>query len=93
VNAAEFNWWLLIVGLVVGAGLTWLVLADSRRREEDTLEAELPLESEWIATSLAASGMRSDRPTVEKTLRLHRAWLASPPPDEPQPEDEAEPGG
>ena len=22
---AEFNWWLLIVGLVVGAGLVWFV--------------------------------------------------------------------
>ena len=35
---AEFNWWLLIVGLVIGAGLVWLVLADSRRREVDILE-------------------------------------------------------
>ena len=32
---AEFNWWLLIVGLVVGAGLVWLVVLDSRRREAD----------------------------------------------------------
>jgi hypothetical protein len=29
---AEFNVWLLIVGLVVGAGLVWLVIMDSRRR-------------------------------------------------------------
>ncbi len=37
---SEFNWWLLIVGLVVGAGLVWLVVADSRRREVDVNEAE-----------------------------------------------------
>jgi len=30
---AEFNVWLLIVGLVVGAGLVWLVIMDTRRRE------------------------------------------------------------
>ena len=37
---AEFNWWLLIVGLVIGAGLVWLVVADSRRREADLSERE-----------------------------------------------------
>ena len=37
---AEFNWWLLIVGLVVGAGLVWLVVLDSRRRETDIDAAE-----------------------------------------------------
>ena len=35
---AEFNWWLLIVGLVVGAGLVWFVLMDARRRDEDVDE-------------------------------------------------------
>ena len=29
---AEFNWWLLIVGVVAGGVLTWLVLADTTRR-------------------------------------------------------------
>jgi hypothetical protein len=32
---AEFNWWLLIVGLVIGAALVYLVLADSSRRESE----------------------------------------------------------
>lgn len=84
--AAEFNWWLLIVGLAVGAGLTWLVLADSRRREEDVVENELPIEAEWIAANLVSAGMPSDGRTIVETLRLHRAWLASPPPEEePEP--------
>ena len=91
--AAEFNWWLLIVGLAVGAGLTWLVLADSRRREEDVVEEELPIEAEWIAASLAAAGTRSDGATIEETLRLHRAWLASPPPEEERPADEPQTDG
>jgi hypothetical protein len=88
VIAAEFNWWLLIVGLAVGAGLTWLVLADSRRREEDAVESELPIEAEWIRANLASAGLPSDDPTIMETLRLHRAWLASPPPeDEPESEE------
>ena len=86
-NVAEFNWWLLIVGLVVGAGLTWLVLADGRRREEDLLEAELATEADWIATNLAADGRRTDAATVLEMLRLHRAWLAGPPPDDAPADD------
>ena len=42
---AEFNWWLLIVGLVVGAGLVWLVVLDSRRREADVDEAGMAREA------------------------------------------------
>ncbi len=80
--AAEFNWWLLIVGLAVGAGLTWLVLADSRRREEDVVESELPIEAAWIEENLVSAGLPSDGTTIAETLRLHRAWLASPPPEE-----------
>jgi hypothetical protein len=32
---AEFNWWLLIVGIVVGAGLMFLVVADLRPSQEE----------------------------------------------------------
>jgi hypothetical protein len=53
---AEFNWWLLIVGLVVGAGLVWLVVADTRRREVDVSEAERAGEARWIAETMAAAG-------------------------------------
>lgn len=78
---SEFSWWLLIVGLVIGAGLVWLVLADSNRREADVTDRELPLEAAWIASELADGGLRADPSTVEEVLRLHRAYLAAPPPD------------
>ena len=45
---AEFNWWLLIVGLVVGAGLVWFVVADSRRRDADIEADERPREAIWL---------------------------------------------
>ena len=80
---AEFNWWLLIVGLVLGAALTWLVMADSTRREIDISEAERPVEALWIAGILAGSGRPLDAARVEEVLRLHREYLALPPPDDP----------
>src|SRR5215207_7521969 len=78
---AEFNWWLLIVGLVVGAGLVWLVLADSRRREFDVTERERESEAQWIAEAMERAGRPIDDADVLDMLRLHGAYLAAPPPD------------
>jgi hypothetical protein len=90
---SEFNWWLLIVGLVVGAGLVWLVLADSARREADVEATELPAEAAWIAEAMTDQGRPIDRSDAEEVLRLHRAYLAAPPPDEPEAPVEAESPG
>ena len=81
---AEFNYWLLIVGLVVGAGLVWLVLADSNRRESEIADRELPLEATWISDALRDDGWSVDPPIVEQVLRLHRTYLTAPPPDGPE---------
>jgi hypothetical protein len=79
---AEFNWWLLIVGLVIGAALVWLVLADSSRREAEITEEELPREATWIAATMQERGEPLTPEAAEEMLRLHRAYLASLPPDE-----------
>ena len=79
---AEFNWWLLIVGLVVGAGLVWLVVADTRRREADVAEAERAGEARWIAAAMSVAGRPVDDDDVLDVLRLHAAYLAAAPPDE-----------
>jgi hypothetical protein len=79
---SEFNWWLLIVGLVIGAGLVWLILADSHRRESEISEIELPAEAAWIAATMEEEGQPLDAETAERVLLLHRAYLASLPPDE-----------
>ncbi|MEK6721481.1 MAG: hypothetical protein AABZ33_12540 [Chloroflexota bacterium] len=78
---AEFDWWLLFVGLVVGAGLTWLVVAESRRRDIDLDEAERASEAAWIAERLTAPRRRVDVALVEQVLAEHRGYLAGPPPD------------
>jgi len=80
---SEFNWWLLIVGLVVGAGLVWLVVADSRRRDVDVGETEREGEARWIAEAMTDAGRQIDHDDVLDILRLHAAYLAAPPPDEP----------
>jgi hypothetical protein len=86
---AEFNWWLLIVGLVIGAGLVWLILADSARRDADVSDRERASEARWIAEALHDQGRRVSAADVLEVLDLHRSYLGAPPPDEP--EDEAEP--
>jgi hypothetical protein len=81
---AEFNWWLLIVGLVLGAALTWLVMADLTRRDADVDAAEQAGEERWISTILTESGLPITPERVADVLRLHRDYLAAPPPDEPE---------
>ena len=80
---AEFNWWLLIVGLVVGAGLVWVVVMDSRRREVDIDDAERPREALWLSEMLADEGRDVSPDTAERLLTLHRTYLEAPPPDDP----------
>jgi hypothetical protein len=77
--SAEFNWWLLIVGIVVGGALTWLVLADSNRRDREIDEEELFAEAAWIARSVGDSRVSAD--AAERVLRAHRRYLGFPPPD------------
>ena len=80
---AEFNWWLLIVGLVVGAGLVWVVVMDSRRREVDVDDAERPREALWLSRMLEDEGRVVSPETAERLLLLHRVYLEAPPPDDP----------
>jgi len=78
---AEFQWWLLLVGLVAGGGLVAIVSMDSRRREEDLADAERRAEATWIADRLYAQSPALDPDTVDAVLRVHREYLALPAPD------------
>jgi hypothetical protein len=78
---AEFQWWLLIVGVVAGAGLVAVVFMDGARREVDIGEDERRAEATWISGSLSAEGRPIDRDDAEAVLRAHREYLALPPPD------------
>jgi hypothetical protein len=78
---AEFNVWLLIVGLILGAGLVWLVVLDTRRREAEIDAVERPREAAWLSLILAEDGFEVSPDTAERLLLLHRAYLEAPPPD------------
>jgi hypothetical protein len=78
---AEFNVWLLIVGLVVGAGLVWLVMMDSRRRESEIDEVERPREALWLSAVMTDDGFEVSPEAADRLLVLHRAYLDAPPPD------------
>ena len=83
---AEFNWWLLIVGLVVGAGLVWFVVADTRRREQDIDDDERPREALWLSAVLGEEGHDVSPATAARVLELHRSYLDAPPPDPAEPD-------
>ena len=72
---AEFNWWLLVVGVVAGAGLAWLVLGDWSRTEADLDAREREVEAVWIADALRDHSATTDPLLVEGILKLHRDYL------------------
>jgi len=77
--SADFNWWLLIVGLAVGVALTWLVLAETTRRDREVSDEETAAEASWIARTL--DDPLVDAEMAERVLLAHRRYLGFPPPD------------
>ncbi|HEY3523479.1 MAG TPA: hypothetical protein VGK63_07220 [Candidatus Limnocylindrales bacterium] len=73
----DFDWWLLLVGIVVGAGLAWLVLADfgpSAVPDPESEQTELQLEADWIAARFEERGTDVDRRLLADALELDRLY-------------------
>src|SRR5438270_7153856 len=84
---AEYVWWFLIVGLVVGGALVAAISLDTSRREEDISAQEREAEATLLAAQLSAEGQPLDRSTVAAVLRAHRDYRRLPPPDGFEPID------
>ena len=82
---AEFQWWLLIVGLVAGGGLVALAFMESSRNDWDVAEDERQAEATWISQWLASEGLNVSDADAGAVLRAHRDYLALPPPDRLEP--------
>ena len=92
---AEFQWWLLLLGLVAGGGLVAVVFLDGARHDQDIEDRELPAEATWIGERLATRGRPVDVASIESVLQEHRVYRLEPPPDrlEPVTPTSAEPSG
>jgi hypothetical protein len=78
---AEFQWWLLLVGLVAGGALVAVLQMDSSRREVDIGSQEREAEAGLLTEQLVDEGHRVDIATVAAVLRAHADYLRLPPPD------------
>ena len=78
--SAEFNWWLLIVGVVAGAALTWLVVADSSAARAGGRRARAARRG-GVDRAVARPRRPSTRTRPRHVLRAHRRYLGFPPPD------------
>lgn len=76
---SDFQWWLLIVGLAIGAGLAWLVLEDRRRADDELFDRQIDAESSWIADRLRSRGGPPRTDLIVRVLELHRDYLAREP--------------
>jgi hypothetical protein len=78
---ADYVWWFLIVGVVVGGVLVAAISMDNSRREEDIAGEEREAEATFLAAQLSADGRIVDREIVAEVLDAHREYRRLPPPD------------
>jgi hypothetical protein len=78
---ADYVWWFLIVGVVVGGVIVAAISMDNSRREEDIEGEEREAEATFLAAQLSADGRIVDREIVAEVLDAHREYRRLPPPD------------
>jgi hypothetical protein len=73
-----FQWWLVIVGIGLGAGLLWLVLGRLPRQDDDVGPRERSVEAMWISQTIETGGGIAPVALVEEVLELHASYLEGP---------------
>jgi hypothetical protein len=72
----EWQWWALILGILLGVGGYWLLRERLPRREEDIDPVERSAEADWISRSVERMGGQAPPEVVSIILDLHREYLA-----------------
>lgn len=72
----EWQWWALILGILLGVGGYWLLRERLPRREEDVDPVERIAEAEWISRSVERMGGQAPPEVISIILDLHREYLA-----------------
>ncbi len=73
-----FAWWLVVLGIAIGVGLSWLVLGRLPRAEGDIDEQERAAEAVWISRAVGDYGGVAPPALVEEILELHEHYLQGP---------------
>jgi hypothetical protein len=71
------TWWLLILGIAIGASVALLMTLRLPRRDDDLGRAERVAEASWISATIERDGGIAPHALVEEILDLHRAYLSS----------------
>jgi hypothetical protein len=72
---AEFNLWLLVLGIAAGAAVTWVVIGTIARNDDEVAAEEQAAEADWIARTIEEHGGRAPTQLVAQILGLHRRYL------------------
>jgi hypothetical protein len=71
-----FYFFFSILGLLIGALLTWFLLADHPFESIETPGGPVdPTEAALLATEMAADGFPLDEDTIARVLNLHGAYV------------------
>ena len=70
-----WQWWALILGLGLGAGIYWLVRERLPRSEDDLDAVEQAAEARWISGIVGRMGGDAPPEVVGLVLELHREYL------------------
>lgn len=72
-----YLWWLVVLGIAIGAAVVWLTAVRLPRRDDDVTPAERAAEARWIGATIERDGGVAPVELVEEVLELHSAYLAS----------------
>jgi hypothetical protein len=71
-----FYFFCLVIGIIVGAILTWFLLADHPFESREAPGGPVDeVEAGLLASQLATAGTRVDEETVARVLELHGAYV------------------